>query len=166
MPATPERDVLKIGWREWLSLPELHIPAIKAKVDTGAKTSALHAFRMETFRRDGEDCLRFWIHPLQRRTKTEIVCESRIVDRRLVRDSGGHTEERWVIRTPVAVGDRHWKIEITLTSREDMTFRMLLGRSALKAGDFVVDPATSYAFGRRLARSYRRKKRKKDKGLK
>lgn len=151
------RDSLKIGWREWLSLPELNIPAIKAKLDTGAKTSTLHAFRMETFKQEDGEYIRFWIHPLRRKRGTQIVCEAKITDKRMVRDSGGHAEERYVIRTPVVAGDRKWPIEITLTSREDMMFRMLLGRSALSEGGFVVDPETSFVLGRTLRRSYRRR---------
>lgn len=157
MSIADRSDTLKIGWREWLTLPELNIPAIKAKVDTGAKTSTLHAFRIETFGRDGGRYLRFWIHPLRRNKNMELVCEAEIVDRRVVRDSGGHTEQRYVIRTPVVAGDRRWPIEITLTSREDMMFRMLLGRSAISAGGFIVDPHTSFVLGRRLARAYRKK---------
>lgn len=154
------RDTLSVGWREWLSLPDLNIPAIKAKVDTGAKTSALHAFRMETFRKEDGEYIRFWIHPLRRKKDIQIVCEAKITDRRMVKDSGGHAEERYVIRTPVVAGDRRWPIEITLTSREDMMFRMLLGRSALSEGGFIVDPETSFVLGRGLRRSYRRRARK------
>ncbi|MBI1732590.1 MAG: ATP-dependent zinc protease [Gammaproteobacteria bacterium] len=148
-------DAILLGWREWVSLPDLRIPAIKAKVDTGARTSALHAFRMESFERMGEEHVRFWIHPL-RRHDLQVECEAPVLDRRLVRDSGGHTEERPVILTSVHAGTRHWRVEVTLTARDDMLFRMLLGRAALAAGGFAVDPRSSYRLGRRLARAYRK----------
>lgn len=150
-----------IGWREWLALPELGIPAIKAKVDTGARTSALHAFRIETFSRDRREYVRFWIHPLRNREDIQIACEAPIIDRRVVRDSGGHTEERCFIRTRIAAGGREWPAEITLTSREDMLFRMLLGRAALLEAGFQVDPGRSYVLGRRPAGVYPKRRRSK-----
>lgn len=140
-------ESIPIGWREWLALPDLHIPAIKAKVDTGAKTSALHAFMVEPFERGGRLQVRFGIHPLQRRTDVEIFCESEVVDTRMVSDSGGHREKRYVIRTPVRLGPREWPIEITLTNREEMVFRMLLGRSAMGPPLFI-QPRVSYCSGR------------------
>jgi hypothetical protein len=155
---------LTIGWREWLALPELGIPAIKAKVDTGARTSALHAFRIETFQHDGREHVRFWIHPLRGREDLQIICEAPVVDRRVVRDSGGHTEERCFIRTTIAAGGREWPAEITLTSREDMLFRMLLGRAALLEAGFRVDPGRSYVLGRRPAGVYPRRRRSKESG--
>lgn len=151
-----------MGWREWAGLPQLAVPAIKVKVDTGAKTSALHTHRMETFDRDGLEHVRFWIHPLQRRTDIDIVCEAPVLDRRVVRDSGGHAEERYVIRTPLRIGRREWDIDLTLTSREDMLFRMLLGRRAIIEGGFLVDPQSSYLHGKKPRNAYppRRKKHK------
>ena len=150
-----------IGWREWLSLPDLGVPAIKAKVDTGAKTSALHAFRLRTFTRKGRKYVRFWLHPMQRKKDIEIVCESPVHDRRVVKDSGGHEEERYVIKTPVCLDGSNWLVEITLTSRENMAFRMLLGRSAISKTDYLIDPAQSYVTGTHLSRAYKRKKSKK-----
>ena len=148
------------GWREWLVLPELGIPAIKAKIDTGAKTSTLHAFRQEIFRKRGAKFIRFWIHPLQRRKKIELVCEAPVFDQRSVKDSGGHAEQRYVIMSTVRLGEREWPIEITLTSRDTMTFRMLLGRSALNQGRVMVDPCASYLMGRSLRHTYKKKPRK------
>lgn len=134
------------GWREWVCLPELGIDAIKAKVDTGARTSALHAFELRTLEADGREMVEFRMHPIQHDTETEITCKAPVIDRRVVTDSGGHKEERFVIETPVQLGDDSWPIEITLTSRDDMLFRMLLGRTAMK-GRATVDPGRSYLTG-------------------
>ena len=130
-----------------MALPEFNIPAIKAKIDTGARTSALHTFRIEDFRENGQAKVRFWIHPSRRDTGREILCVAQVLDRRVVCDSGGHREDRFVIHTPVRLHGREWSIEITLTNREDMLFRMLLGRSAIVAGGMVVDPSASYLAG-------------------
>src|SRR5258708_7253878 len=108
-----------IGWREWVNLPALGIPKIKAKVDTGARTSALHAFSLKPFIENGNDKILFDIHPLQHDNKTVISCVADIVDKRLVTDSGGHEEERFVILTPIIIAGQSWSIEITLTEREN-----------------------------------------------
>jgi hypothetical protein len=133
----------RIGWREWLSLPELDIHKIKAKVDTGARTSALHAFSLRPFRQDNCDKISFDIHPVQHDSTVVVTCVADIIDRRWVTDSGGHRDERYVICTPVILGNDTWPIEITLTERDTMLFRMLLGRSAIRKR-YVVDPARSF----------------------
>lgn len=132
-----------IGWREWVNLPGLGIERIKAKVDTGARTSALHAFQLDPFVENGRSKIRFNIHPFQHNTEEIITCVADVVDKRMVTDSGGHEEERYVIETPITIAGQTWSIEITLTERENMLFRMLLGRSALRKR-FVVNPARSF----------------------
>lgn len=140
-----------VGWKEWLTLPELKIPAIKAKIDTGARTSALHTYKLE---RLSKDIVKFHIHPLQKRSDIRMICESEIIDVRVVKDSGGHEEERIFIETPILLNNKKWNIEISLTSRENMLFRMLLGRGALISGDLSVDPALQYTMGRNISKYY------------
>lgn len=149
VPGTAAPAVL--GWREWVALPELGLARIKAKVDTGARTSCLHAFFVETFRERGHERVRFGVHPLQQRTDLAKVCVAELVDRRLVSDSGGHRERRCVIETTVIIGTELRRIELTLTDRDTMRFRMLLGRNALR-GHYLVNPAASYRAGKPSAR--------------
>ncbi len=138
-----------VGWREWVSLPELSIQKIKAKIDTGARTSALHAFSLRPFTENGKERITFDLHPMQHNIDHIITCTADIVDKREVTDSGGHTEERFVIKTPITIAGLTWPIEITLTERENMLFRMLLGRSALRKR-FIVNPARSFVTTRTL----------------
>jgi hypothetical protein len=139
-----------IGWREWVCLPALGIDRIKCKVDTGARTSSLHAYYIETFRRSGRDYVRFGLHPIQRRRDVATTCVAEVSDRRIVADSGGHREQRYVIVSDIEIGPRRFPIELTLTDRDTMLFRMLLGRTAIQ-GRYVVDPSGSYLTGRRSA---------------
>lgn len=143
--ARPAKPV--IGWREWIALPELGVEHLKAKIDTGARSSALHAFEVETFRRDDEEWVRFLVHPYQRETKTTIQAEARVLEQRWVRSSSGKRDLRPVIRTSLAWNDHVWPIELTLTRRDAMGFRMLLGREAVRRR-YVVDAGRSYYGGR------------------
>jgi hypothetical protein len=135
-----------VGWREWVSLPELNIETIKAKIDTGARTSSLHAFFVEPFKNGDVEMVRFGVHPFQKRDDIEVICEFPVKDYRQVSDSGGHKEMRYVIETAVTLGERTWPIEMTLTNRDSMKFRMLLGRTAMFG--MQVLPDQSFLFGR------------------
>jgi len=144
-PSAKSLDI--VGWREWVTLPQLGAAEIKAKIDTGARSSSLHAFGVETFRRRGVLWVRFQIHPRQRSLESTIPCEARVLDSRAVRSSSGHLSQRPVIVTEIELHGRRWPIELTLANRDEMGFRMLLGREALR-GRLVVDPARSYLAGR------------------
>jgi len=154
MSASPARPLL-LGWREWATLPDLGLALIKAKVDTGARTSTLHAFYVQPVRRGACHQVRFGVHPLRGRTDVVVHGQAPVIDRRRVSDSGGHREERYVIRTQLRLGGLEWPIELTLTNRETMLFRMLLGRNAI-AGRALVDPDLSFVTGRQVrpARAY------------
>lgn len=135
-----------VGWREWVALPALGL-VLKAKVDSGARTSALHAFELEEFSREGRDMVRFSIHPVQNDTDQVCVCEAELIDKRMVMDSGGHRELRPVICTEVELAGQLWPIELTLTARDSMKFRMLLGRTAMH-GRITIDPEASFLHGK------------------
>ena len=141
----------EVGWREWLALPELGVPAIKAKIDTGARTSALHAWKLEPFTDGGAPWVRFWLHPLQRNTELSLTCAAPVHDRRVVSDSGGHRERRYVIESRITMGSTSRRVEMTLTDRDTMLFRMLLGRQAMHGlcvlpdASFLTAPALSPA---------------------
>lgn len=136
-----------IGWREWIALPELKVSAIKVKVDTGATTSAMHAFDLKVTRRSGRSVACFVVHPYQRDQHVTLRAEAPVIDERWIRSSSGHRELRPVIETSLAMGGSQWPIEITLTNRDAMGFRMLLGRSALR-GHYVIDVSRSFMLGK------------------
>lgn len=136
----------QVGWREWLSLPALGISRVKAKIDTGARTSALHTFFIEPYPENGLTMVRFGVHPLRKRQQPELICSAPLHDVRYISDSGGHREERYIIQTTIRLGNCSRTIEISLTNRESMRFRMLLGRSAMD--DILVLPDQSYLCGR------------------
>jgi hypothetical protein len=132
-----------VGWREWATLPQLGINRIKAKVDTGARTSALHAFDLNYVESPEGTMVQFEIHPLQRDTSLTVAAIAPLLEMRHIRNSGGQAQERPVIMTTVSLGECPWEIELTLTNRDVMGFRLLLGREAMRRR-FLVDPAGSY----------------------
>ena len=135
-------EPLTLGWREWLALPALGIAAIKAKLDTGARSSSLSVVSVETFDRGGDLHVRFQVRP-RRRSERVVTCEAPVIDRRQVTDSGGHTAERWFIRTEILIASERFETDINLTDRRAMLFPLLLGRAALH-GRFRIDPGLSY----------------------
>ncbi len=149
-------SLLRVGWREWLSLPDLGVPAIKAKVDTGARTSCIHAFDIETFEEDGKDFVSFMVAPLREHSHFMLQCRAPLVDERYITDSGGHRTLRPIIQTLLVVQGAAWPIKISLADRRKMKFPMLLGRTAMRR-KIVVDPAASYLNGRALPHTYRDK---------
>jgi hypothetical protein len=132
-----------VGWREWVALPELSIGRIKAKIDTSANTSAIHAIHLLRFTEDGRDRVAFEVHPLQRRTDVTLACVADVWDERVVTSSSGHREKRLVVKTQLSIAGRSWPIELTLANRDTMGFRMLIGRTAMR-GRLLVDPGASY----------------------
>ena len=135
-----------LGSEEWCAMPQLNIPTIKARVDSGAKTSALHAINIAPFKKEGQNWVKFDINPIQNNVKTVIHCEAPLVDKRIVKSSSGFREERYVIQTNLEIGNSNWIIEMTLTNRDSMGFRMLLGREAM-SGRVLVDPEQQYLLG-------------------
>lgn len=140
------RSQFTIGWREWVELPDFDGARIKAKIDTGARTSAVHAWKIEPFERDGEQWVKFELHPKQKNNTFRIPCEAKVLDERLIRSSNGQITKRYVIRTRLKLGSRTWPIDLTLSRRDEMGFRMLLGRTALR-GRTLIDAAASYLCG-------------------
>jgi hypothetical protein len=139
-----KRKELKIiGWREQVSLPDLGIKKIKAKVDSGARTSSLHAFDVEIYKRGKNEYVKFSVHPEQKSSKNEKQCKSKILEFRKVKSSNGHTELRPVILTTVSLMDEEWEVEMTLTNRDEMGFRMLLGRESIRK-KFLIDTGNSF----------------------
>ena len=141
-----KKSKLIIGWREWCSLPDLGLPGVAAKIDTGAKTSSLHAYKIQKFSRKGELWVHFRVHPVQRHRYPEIHCEAKVVDQRPVKSSNGKTEKRYVINTTLILGAHRFLTEVTLTNRDVMGYRMLIGRQSLLQR-FVVDPSLSLTTG-------------------
>lgn len=138
------REKPVVGWREWVALPDLGIPGIKVKVDTGARSSALHAYDCRPYQRAGRRWLLFKVHPVQRDSKHEVLCRAEVIGERFVRSSSGQRQLRWIVRTTLQMGqDDSYPIELSLTSRDAMGFRMLLGREAIR-GRFLVDAGRSY----------------------
>ncbi|WP_166826326.1 ATP-dependent zinc protease family protein [Thalassoroseus pseudoceratinae] len=140
------REFPHIGWREWVSLPDLGVDFIKAKIDTGARTSSIHAYEIEPFERDGEQYVRFELHPVQRNTKETIRTEAKLLEYRRVTSSNGHQSSRPVIVTNVRLLDQVWPIELTLANRDTMGFRMLLGRESIR-DRFLIDAGRSHLGG-------------------
>ena len=138
---------LRIGWQEWVSLPNLNIPALKAKIDTGAKTSSLHAFDIRRCKRKSVDCVKFIVEPIQGNHLVQVPCCAPIIDIRNVMSSNGHMEKRFVISDTLEVGDRSWTIEITLSNRDPLRYRMLLGREALRR-QTIIEPAKKLMVGK------------------
>lgn len=151
----------RVGWREWVSLPDLGVPRIKAKLDTGARSSALHAWNVARFKRRGVSMVRFTIHPIQRDDRTLVEAEAVVLGERRVRSSSGQVSLRTVIRTELELLGERWPIELTLTRRDEMGFRLLLGRQALR-GRIVVDPGRSFVTGRPSSRSRVKKRRREE----
>lgn len=138
-----KKKLAELGWREYVDFPEFGITGVKAKIDTGAKTSCIHAFSVETFQKSNDVWVRFGVHPNQGDTDTEVWCESLVVDQREITDSGGHNEMRYIISSRLVIGVHEFETELSLANRDNMRFRMLLGRRAMK-GRFTVNPSISY----------------------
>jgi len=132
-----------IGWREWVLLPDLTTVPIRAKIDSGARTSAIHAFNIEPYEEDGDRYVRFDLHPRKRHRAPSVACTAKVADERVVKNSGGHEEHRYVVETRLQIGAQVWPIELTLANRDTMTFRLLIGREALR-GKYWVDAGKSY----------------------
>ncbi len=139
-------EKMVVGSEEWCAFPGLGIPAIKARVDSGAATSSIHAFNIQQFKRDGELWVSFEVHPLQNNQKTEVRCECPVVDRRRVKSSSGVSQTRFVVAAELKIGEETWGVELTLANRDSMGYRMLLGREAMN-GRVLVDPSVRFLMG-------------------
>lgn len=151
-----KRELKIIGWREWISLPDLKIVNIKAKIDSGARTSSLHAFNVEVFKKGRYEYVNFNVHPEQRSSKSEKKCTARVLEFRKIKSSNGQTELRPVILTSVSLLGEVWEVEMTLTNRDEMGFRMLLGRESIRR-KFLIDTGSSY-FGMKTVKKKVKKK--------
>lgn len=158
MKAKSKPNLATIGWREWVSLPDLGVKSIKAKVDTGARSSSLHAFDIEEFQRDNQQWVRFSIHPVQRKAKPTVAAEAQVLEYRSVRSSSGKASRRPVILTSLQLLGETLQVELTLANRDEMGFRMLLGREAFR-GRFLVDAGNSYFGGQPKAKKKKKKKK-------
>ena len=141
-----KKELPIIGWREWVKLPDLGVEMIKVKVDTGARSSALHTYDVQEFQKNGQRWVRFKIHPLQRSSKQVVQADAKILEFRSVRSSSGRAVRRPVIVTSVELLGICWSVELTLANRDNMGFRMLLGREAVRRR-FLVDAGKSYYGG-------------------
>jgi hypothetical protein len=158
--AVKRKERMPIGWREWVALPQLGIAAVKAKVDTGARSSCLHAVNLWVYERRGAVRVRFDVHPYQRDTKTTVTADAEVLGYRRVKSSTGHVSVRPVIRTAMQLDDHLWEAELTLANRDTMGYRMLLGRRAVR-GRFIVDPGRSYVCGKWPMEGSRKTKKKR-----
>lgn len=164
---TGKHKLKRIGWREWVGLPQLGLAKgassgvgrIKAKIDTGARTSAVHAFGVTPFVRDGREFVRFSLHPVQKRRIPEVRCEAEVLEQRLVTSSSGQRELRYVIMTELTIGEDTRSIELTLANRDQLGFRLLVGREAVR-GHYVIDPGSSYRMTRRTKKKVSKRKKK------
>ncbi len=161
MTPEPRHALPIIGWREWVALPDLGIRRIKVKVDTGARSSSLHAFDLQTFQRDGQEYVQFSVHPIQRSAAGAVVVEARVLEHRNVRSSSGKATRRPVIVTNLSLLGHTWPVELTLANRDAMGFRMLLGREAFR-DRFIVDAGKSWYGGKPKRKKKTRKKKPGD----
>ena len=143
----PDSSRVVVGWREWVALPQAGVDWVKAKIDTGARSSSIHAFDLESFEKDGQEWVRFSIHPWQKSDEDHVELSLPVLDRREVRSSNGQTEQRYAVALDVTLAGRTITTVMTLSNRDEMGFRMLIGREALERG-FLVDSAISYAGGK------------------
>lgn len=151
MPSTSrtrKKPLTEIGWREWVAFPEYGVAQIKAKIDTGAKTSAVHAFRINEMHVNGAPHVEFFLHPEQKRRQPEMQCIAPIKDKRLIKSSNGQVQERIIVSTLLAIAGEEWTIDLSLSNRDEMGFRLLLGRDALR-NKVIIHPGKSYMLGRR-----------------